>query len=206
MARDGAALESVEVKQIRPTQITLGFREVEEKRQQWRQHTGDDRAKFLSRHTVPAVLGPKGRHYIIDHHHLVRALYDEGVKEIPISLVDDLSELSKTSFWIYLDNRSWCHLYDREGKRRGFDDVPSSIKDMTDDPFRGLAGELRRAGGFAKDTAPLNEFLWADFLRQRIDAKTLATNFADMLIKAIEFAKSKDARYLPGWCGPDPII
>jgi hypothetical protein len=28
---------------------------------------------------------------------------------------------------------------------------------LQDDPFRSLAGELRRAGGFAKDTTPYSE-------------------------------------------------
>jgi hypothetical protein len=31
------------------------------------------------------------------------------------------------------------------------------------DPFRGLAGELRNKGGYAKDLTPFEEFLWADF-------------------------------------------
>jgi hypothetical protein len=46
---------------------------------------------------------------------------------------------------------------------------------LIDDPFRSLAGELRRAGGFAKDTTPFSEFLWADFLRRRVKRKTVET-------------------------------
>ena len=44
---------------------------------------------------------------------------------------------------------------------------------MEDDPYRSLAGELRTMGGFAKDSSPFSEFLWADFLRPRIKAKTI---------------------------------
>ena len=44
------------------------------------------------------------------------------------------------------------------------------MKDLVDDPFRSLAGELRRVGGYAKDTTPFSEFLWADFLRRRSSA------------------------------------
>jgi len=43
------------------------------------------------------------------------------------------------------------------------------MADLADDPYRSVAGELRRQGGFAKDTTPFSEFLWADFLRRRID-------------------------------------
>jgi hypothetical protein len=53
---------------------------------------------------------------------------------------------------------------DSKGERRHYNDIPKRVSDLVDDPFRSLAGELRRAGGFAKDTTPFSEFLWADFL------------------------------------------
>ena len=76
------------------------------------------------------------------------------------------------------------------------------MSDLTDDPFRSLAGELRRAGGFAKETTPFSEFLWADFLRRRMKRKDVSKNFARAIKQAMRFAKSQDAHYLPGWCGP----
>jgi hypothetical protein len=71
-------------------------------------------------------------------------------------------------------------------------------------PFRSLAGELRRAGGFAKDATPFSEFLWADFLRQNMKAKVVQLDFEAALEKALRLAKGPDAQYLPGWCGPLP--
>jgi hypothetical protein len=65
-----------------------------------------------------------------------------------------------------------------------------------------LAGELRRSGGFAKDTTPFSEFLWADFLRRRIKRKLLDDDFSAALVRALNLAKSGEADYLPGWCGP----
>ena len=44
---------------LRPTQMTLGFREVEVKRPQWQAAGGEDRARILRRHVVPAVIGPR---------------------------------------------------------------------------------------------------------------------------------------------------
>ena len=79
-----------------------------------------------------------------------------------------------------------------------------TIEDMADDPYRSLAGELRRAGGYAKDTTPFSEFLWADFLRRRMKRKSVERNFERAIEKALELAKSGDAGYLPGWCGPAP--
>ena len=86
-----------------------------------------------------------------------------------------------------------------------FKDVPKTVADLKDDPFRSLAGELRRAGGYAKDTTPFSEFLWADFLRQRIKRKSIDKDYAAALKRAVRLAKSDDAAFLPGWCGADPI-
>ena len=74
--------------------------------------------------------------------------------------------------------------------------------ELKDDPFRSLAGELRRAGGFAKDTTPFSEFLWADFLRRNMSRKVVEADFEKGLEKALALAKGKAAIYLPGWCGP----
>jgi len=150
------------------------------------------------------VLGPKDRHYVIDHHHLARALHDEGIKDIDVTVVADLSKLEPDAFWFVLDNRNLMHPFDDKGVRRSHTDIPRSIPELIDDPFRSLAGELRRAGGYAKDTTPFSEFLWADFLRRRIKRKAVEDNFDHALEKALQFAKAADANYLPGWCGPSP--
>jgi hypothetical protein len=73
---------------------------------------------------------------------------------------------------------------------------------MQDDPFRSLAGDLRRVGGYAKDETPFSEFVWADFLRRRLKRKAVEKNYTDALGKALILAKSGNADYLPGWCGP----
>jgi hypothetical protein len=73
---------------------------------------------------------------------------------------------------------------------------------MLDDPYRSLAGELRLCGGFAKDTTPFSEFLWADFLRRRIERHVIEKRFPKALSQALKLAMSEDASYLPGWCGP----
>ena len=73
---------------------------------------------------------------------------------------------------------------------------------MEDDPYRSLAGELRNIGGFAKDSTPFSEFVWADFLRRRIKPKALEERFRRGAAEALALAKSEEASYLPGWCAP----
>ena len=133
--------------------------------------------KFLGDHMIPVVRGPKDRLYVIDHHHLALALHHEGVRDILVTVVADLSELEPEAFWTVLDHRSWVHPYDAQGRRRTLRDIPKSVTELKDDPFRSLAGELRRAGGFAKDTTPFSEFLWADFLRRRMKRKLVEKQF-----------------------------
>ncbi len=198
-------LTPVPLDELRPTQITVGQREVQEKRRQWRERSDKKGAGFLGSHMIPVVLGPKQRRYVIDHHHLCRALIEEGVKDILVNVLADLRNLPKTAFWVYMDNRGWCHPYDAQGRRRTFDAIPKSVSAMVDDPYRSLAGELRRAGGFAKDTTPFSEFIWADFLRRRIRRPAIERDFDAALKKALVLAKRETADYLPGWCGPSPL-
>jgi hypothetical protein len=197
-------LHPVKIEELRPTQMTVGFREVAEKRKEWRERSDQKAGEYLGKHMAPAVLGPKGRYYLVDHHHLVLALLQEKQTQVLVTVIADLSALSKASFWTYMDNRAWCHPYDADGKRRDFDAIPKQVSDLADDPYRSLSGELRRAGGFAKDTTPFSEFLWADFLRQRVRAKQINDRFSAAIEKAMALAKSDEAAYLPGWCGPHP--
>jgi hypothetical protein len=195
-------LKPVAILDLRPTQITVGMREVKEKRKHWRERNPKKMSEYLGHHMIPVVLGPKERHYIIDHHHLSLALHEEGVKHVLVEVIADLRAVNKQGFWTVLDHRAWVYPYDAEGRRRDYDAIPKTVADMKDDPYRSLAGELRRIGGFAKDTTPFSEFLWADFLRRRVKRKLVVQDFERALEKAMKLAKKADANYLPGWCGP----
>lgn len=200
-ARD-PVLTPVSIVDLRPTQISVGLREVKEKRKRLRKRGPKKIGNFLGDHLIPVILGPKKRPYVIDHHHLALSLHSEGVEKVLVTVVADLSELAADDFWLVLDHHSWVHPYDENGRRRDFSKIPKSIEGLKDDPFRSLAGELRRAGGFAKDTTPFSEFLWADFFRRRMKRKSVENDFPAAVKKAMKLAKSLDARYLPGWCGP----
>ncbi len=196
-------LKPVPLADLRPTQITVGFREVAERRKHWKSQTSrKKRAAFLQKHLIPVILGPENEHYILDHHHLVLALHQEGLNEMYVTVVDDLSALDSDTFWFVLDQRNWMHPFDRQGARCSHGAIPRSVDKLQNDPFRSLAGELRRVGGYAKDTTLYSEFLWADFLRRRIRAKDVEQDFIRALGIAMKLAKSKSAAYLPGWCGP----
>ena len=195
-------LQPVTIESLRPTQITVGMREVEEKRKRLRKRKPQKIGAYIGQHMIPIVLGPKKRHYIIDHHHLSLALHKEGLRHVLVTVVLDLSALEPDAFWSVLDHKNMVYPFDPSGRRRDFANIPKSVMQLQDDPFRSLAGELRRAGGFAKDTTPFSEFLWADFFRRKIKRKTVEADFAAAMERALRLARSEEAEYLPGWCGP----
>ena len=176
------------------------MREVQEKRGRLRNHPQKKIGKFLGDHMIPVVRGPRDRMYVVDHHHLALALHHEGVRDILVSVVADLSELEPEAFWTVLDHRSWVHPYDAQGRRRTVREIPKSVVGLKDDPFRSLAGELRRAGGFAKDTTPFSEFLWADFLRRRMKRNLVQKRFP------LGCHRGAEARKEPGGSLPSGLV
>jgi hypothetical protein len=197
-----SSLFEVPLAALHPTQITVGLEEVEDKRKDWSRLRPGERAARMREELFPVVRGPGGRLYVLDRHHTALAMTLEGgIEQVQAGLVKDLSDLDPPAFWIYLDHFSWVHAYDAKGRRRPFDDIPQRFVDMQDDPYRSFAGRVRDAGGFSKPAEPFQEFLWANFLRERIPAKAIREDRRAALRKAVALARSKDARHLPGWSG-----
>jgi len=181
-------LQPIPILSLRPTQMTVGMREVKEKRKRWREQKKKKQAELLGTHMIPVVHGPDKRYYVIDHHHLARALHDEGVNDVLVTVVADLTMVDRDAFWVVLDDHRWVYPYDAKGERQHYRDIPKTVVDLKDDPFRSLAGELRRVGGFAKDTTPFSEFLWADFLRRKLSRKNVESDFAKAVERALALA------------------
>lgn len=196
-------LQPVPLRDLRPTQITVGLREMQRKARAWRERRRNEDGAWLGQHMIPCVEGPGGHWWLIDHHHLALALLEEGVEDVLVSVVARLSHLPKRRFFTVMDCHNWLHLYDAEGKRRDLDDLPRHLHKMIDDPFRSLAGEVRRAGGYAKSSTPYSEFLWADFLRERLRRRQAESGSPKILAQAVDLARSSEAAYLPGFSGPD---
>jgi hypothetical protein len=192
-------LKTVGISDLFPTQVTVGMREIEIKRRQWRERSNQKVANYLNTHRIPVILGPDAHHYIIDRHHLTLALHDEGVREVPVSIVADMGKFDFGEFWTTLEGRGWTHPFDDKGRRRSYDNMPTSVDGLIDDPFRSLAGAVKRAGGYAKDKSPFSEFRWADFLRERITRDLVERHFGRALALAMNLSQSAEAAGLPGW-------
>ena len=55
----GTALERVAVAKLRPTQMTVGLREVQRKRTEWHEKRKRLGREFIETHMITAILGPK---------------------------------------------------------------------------------------------------------------------------------------------------
>ncbi|HTN70770.1 MAG TPA: ParB-like protein [Methylomirabilota bacterium] len=185
-----------------PTQMTLGLREVDIKRRRWRDaKSGEERAQILKGRPIPVVRWRANRHYLIDRHHLTRALLDEGVTTLTVEIIDDLRTLDVDEFWDRLQKRGWMHPYDDVGDEHEYTAIPLSVRDLIDDPFRSLAGAVRRAGSYAKNIVPFSEFRWANFFRRRIERAFIESDFDEAVRVASVLADSAEAAALPGWLG-----
>ena len=191
------------LKDLRPTQITVGFKEVELKRKGFADLKPKQRRAQMCEQLFPVVKGPDDQYFILDHHHEALAMLQEGAAKIQAGLVEDLSHLSEGAFWTYLDHFSWMHVYDARGRKRSFRDIPERLENLKDDPYRSFAGAVRTAGGFAKPPEPFQEFLWANLFRERIAPKALKRDWDKAVKEATAMAREKDLQHLPGWCGPD---
>jgi len=201
MSRAHPQLITAKLEKLHPTQLTVGLAEVNAKRASWKKLKRKERDAALEHHWFPSVLGPNNRYYIVDHHHFGLALLQEEVKTVPLLVLKDLSFVDSATFWNVMTFNQWAHPYDARGARCSFEAIPARIADLQDDPYRSLAGMLRRAGGFAKDTTPFSEFLWADFFRGRIAGDQINEQGSKLQAKAMTLARSQEARYLPGWVG-----
>lgn len=196
-------LKKVPLKQLRPTQMTVGFKLVEKKRRELTKMTPKKRESAFEASFFPAVRGPGDRFYILDHHHEAVALLQEGADQVWVGLAKDLSALDPPAFWTFLDHYSWVHCYDAKGRRQPFDQIPNDFTKLEDDPYRSFADDIKCQGGFAKPDEPFLDFLWANYFRSHISSHVLKTDPKKALSKGIALARDKSSCHLPGWSGHD---
>ncbi|MFM0356523.1 ParB/Srx family N-terminal domain-containing protein [Paraburkholderia nemoris] len=189
------------IKDLRPTQLTHGLREIRQKIQFYQSLSGHDLDMAIAEKPVPLVIGPGGSSFAIDHHHVATALWHAGIKVMPAVLVADFSSLPDQEFWLSMENRRWTYPYDAKGQRRCFTDMPAHVWELADDEYRSLAASVRDAGGYEKTTVPLEEFRWADLFRTYLPYPGTDDEFASVERQALKLAKSKAAAGLPGYLG-----
>ena len=142
-------VQHIALTSLHPTQMTLGLREVARRMAGFLALQPRQRTEYIAERIVPCVRGPRQRLFLIDRHHMCRALLDAGSTTVVCSLVEDFSGLQPNEFWQRMDSCGWAHAFDAHGRRRPAADIPGSLQELQDDPYRALASVLRRENGYA---------------------------------------------------------
>jgi len=221
------------IKDLSPTQFATGKAEVLTKAGRMRKKFGHSSKKlrdYLRVRPVPVVLH-KGHYYLVDHHHLVRALHEALSEKVGdglttyVKVLANVNDISTVYFWKQMFNANWVYLFDHSGggpQRPA--DLPKHVKDLGFDPYRSLAWLVCTRHGYLKTGAPFSEFKWANFFRTHIllDEDIIAgrhtfDDFAfevdehgnlnvnadaqEIIDEAMYLAASAEARGLPGYRG-----
>ncbi|MGZ3653199.1 MAG: ParB-like protein [Bdellovibrionota bacterium] len=189
------------LRDLRPTQEHVGFLEVREKVKKIERLSAAKRRLELRQHAIPVVICPDGKLYIVDHHHLARALWDADYRHAWVKVVKDFSRGKRKKFWSVLEEAGDVYLRNKHGKRINPSRLPKKISRLRDDPYRSLAGFVRRKGGFHKSPTPYSEFLWAQFFRNRIGFTNSEKGLRKILPEALRLARTARAKKLPGFIG-----
>jgi hypothetical protein len=88
--------ENILLSRLRPTQLTVGMLEVKHKRKRLRalEKRPAELVDFILEMPIRVVLGPAGKAYVIDHHHLALALLMEDFQTAPMEIEADFSTLA----------------------------------------------------------------------------------------------------------------
>jgi hypothetical protein len=193
-------IQECTVHKLHPTQLTVGMIEVKDKTQHLAKLKPNEQQQFMQTHPIPAVIGPEGRLYITDHHHLGRAAFEAGVANGFFEIEADLSDhRDPEEFWREMDRRCWVHPLDEYGVRHSYSAIPHHLEQLVDDIYRSLAGYVRAAEGYDKTPTAFAEFEWADFFRRLIAVENLKADFHAAVDVSLRLARSDRARSMPGY-------
>jgi hypothetical protein len=186
---------------LHPTQLTIGKIVVADKKKNLLALSPAAQRAFMKDHPMPAVLGPQGKLYITDHHHLGRAALEAGVTCGFFLVEADLSKCKPEEFWKEMNGNQWVHPLDENGVRHCYSTLPDGLGKLVDDIYRSVAGYVRDANGYDKTPTAFTEFIWADFFRRNIAIETVRADFKTAVREGISLAQSRWAKHIPGYNG-----
>ncbi|WP_429078122.1 ParB-like protein [Aeromonas veronii] len=186
---------------LHPTQGGVGQMQVDETQATLAGMSAKQLDKLMKKKEIPVVIAPDGSYWLVDRHHLTKALWQQGVKDARVKVIGRLQD--KANFWSQMQNNHWAWLKDEKGQPLTPEQLPSSIDKLPDYPYRTLAGLLQNAGYFRKDKQVyFVEFAWASWLGKQMQWMPVDnSNLAARLQQAKRLACGSDAKELPGYPG-----
>ncbi|MCB9091496.1 MAG: hypothetical protein H6621_09325 [Halobacteriovoraceae bacterium] len=217
----------INIIEINPTQASYGFHHYKKKLSSLEKKyksLGKHRFRiWLEQKEAPFIVSPLGQFYILDRHHTARALL--ASKIIPHDLKIIFGTIiknfyrtgSQKEFETFMQNQNYVFLRNEFGEKISFKQLPSSVIDLADDPMRSFSSMVKDDGGYQEISFPFQEFLWAQYFRERFqkDPRTKKYQYRDFkdkkLLKRLlplgkVFARSPQAKDLPGYKNDKKMI
>ena len=191
----------VYVRDLHPTQFTVGYWEIDERAKKVTSKSGKKLLKYLEEHVGKIVVGPGGDPYIIDRHHLACIMLRTGASATIFATIEaNFKTATVDSFWKEMIAHKWVYLYDGHGKgpldpRQ----LPKKIKDLEDDPFRSLSWAVRERDGYHESEEAFAEFSWANFFRKKLVNDNSNANMEQLIKEALKICHMPEASGLPGY-------
>ncbi len=195
------SLCQVSIERLRPTQFAVGYREVDERAKQIARKSPKKLKAYVEEHLPLIVIGPGDQPYLIDGHHLVRALLKARVADtVEVRVEANWRHLSAAEFWNQMKEHGWVYLYGERGQGPlDVEKLPKRVTELIDDPYRALAWAVRKRGGLDKTNGSYDEFKWANFFRSRVPIGSQPGDFDRAVKAALKISHSPEAKDLPGY-------
>ena len=139
-------LIEIPIASLQPTQWCIGLAEVWARQEDFAGETRQQRQDYLKGKPVPLVRSAAGEVWMVDRHHRLRALlgldshstaWGYVIAELPTS---DRSDVLR-----FLEQQGWLYLIDGRGAGpRQPMELPRTLLDLEDDPYRSLVWKRRR--------------------------------------------------------------
>ena len=199
-------LLEVSVRTLRPTQWCVGMAEVWARQSDFASETRSERLEYLRGKPVPLVRSSSGELWMVDRHHRLRALLEiDPHVATPGYLIADQDQVGNglDAVLAFLQRQGWLYLYDGRGcGPREAADLPSTLLDLEDDPYRSLVWKLKKEGLIKPQAQiPYHEFRWGAWLRSRPLPPFSSRRLEPALTPARRLVCSQAASRMAGWMG-----
>ena len=141
---------------------------------------------------------------MVDRHHRLRALLELDPQTTTWGyVIAQLDVDDRAAVLEVLDQRGWLYLFDGRGNGpRPALELPGSLMDLDDDPYRSLVWKLKQEGLIKPQRQiPYHEFRWGSWLRRRPLPPFSSRHLTPALIASRRLVCSQAASGLPGWKG-----
>ena len=98
---------------LHPTQGGVGQIQVDETQATLAGMSAKQLDKLMKKKEIPVVIAPDGGYWLVDRHHLTKALWQHGVKDARVKVIGRLQD--KANFWSQMQNNHWAWLKDEKG-------------------------------------------------------------------------------------------